>query len=43
LDFHVDSCDVVALLCLQTAKSGGTSKVTSSIAVVDEVKRLRQT
>jgi hypothetical protein len=41
LDFHVDSCDVVALLCLQTAKSGGTSKVTSSIAVVNEVKRLR--
>jgi hypothetical protein len=41
LDFHVDSCDVVALLCLQTAKLGGTSKVTSSIAVVDEVKRLR--
>jgi hypothetical protein len=41
LDFHVDSCDVVALLCLQTAKSGGTSKVTSSIAVVDEIKRLR--
>ena len=41
LDFHVDSCDVVALLCLQTAKSGGTSKVTSSIAVVEEVKRLR--
>ena len=41
LDFHVDSCDVVALMCLQTAKSGGTSKVTSSIAVVDEVKRLR--
>ena len=41
LDFHVDSCDVVALLCLQTAKSGGTSKVTSSIAIVDEVRRLR--
>jgi hypothetical protein len=41
LDFHVDSCDVVALLCLQTAKTGGTSKVTSSIAIVDEVKRLR--
>jgi hypothetical protein len=41
LDFHVDSCDVVALLCLQTAKSGGTSKVTSSMAVVNEVKRLR--
>ena len=41
LDFHVDSCDVVALMCLQTAKSGGTSKVTSSMAVVDEIKRLR--
>jgi len=41
LDFHVDSCDVVALMCLQTAKSGGTSKVTSSIAVVNEIKRLR--
>lgn len=41
LDFHVDSCDVVALLCLQTAKSGGTSMVTSSRAVVDEIKRVR--
>jgi hypothetical protein len=41
LDFHVDSCDVVALLCLQTAKTGGTSMVTSSIAVVNEIKRLR--
>jgi hypothetical protein len=41
LDFHVDSCDVVALMCLQTAKSGGTSKVTSSMAVVEEIKRLR--
>ena len=41
LDFHVDSCDVVALMCLQTAKFGGTSKVTSSMAVVEEIKRLR--
>ena len=41
LDFHVDSCDVVALMCLQNAKSGGTSKVTSSMAVVEEIKRLR--
>jgi hypothetical protein len=41
LDFHVDSCDVVALMCLQTAKSGGTSKVTSSMAVVEEIKRLQ--
>ncbi len=41
LDFHVDSCDVVALLCLQTAKKGGTSLVTSSIALRDEIARAR--
>ncbi len=41
LDFHIDSCDVVALLCRRTAKLGGHSKVTSSIALRDEVHRLR--
>jgi hypothetical protein len=41
LDFHQDSCDVVALLCLQTAKSGGTSKVISSMALRDEIARVR--
>ncbi|GGX03108.1 hypothetical protein GCM10007242_05230 [Pigmentiphaga litoralis] len=41
LDFHQDSCDVVGLLCRRTAKSGGTSKVISSLALRDEVKRLR--
>jgi len=41
LDFHMDSCDVVALLCRRTAKSGGGSKVVNSIALRDEVARLR--
>ncbi|MCW5644180.1 MAG: TauD/TfdA family dioxygenase [Rhodoferax sp.] len=41
LDFHIDSCDVVALLCRRSAKAGGHSKVTSSIALRDEVLRLR--
>ncbi|KAK8056457.1 hypothetical protein PG993_001684 [Apiospora rasikravindrae] len=41
LDFHQDSCDVVALLCRRTAKSGGTSKVMSSIALRDRVRELR--
>ncbi|KAJ6454280.1 hypothetical protein DFH09DRAFT_1236399 [Mycena vulgaris] len=41
LDFHQDSCDVVALLCRRTAKSGGTSKVVSSIAVRERVRELR--
>lgn len=41
LDFHQDSCDVVGLLCRRTAKSGGSSKVISSIALYEEVKRRR--
>ena len=28
--FHTDSCDIVSLLCLKTAKSGGLSSLTSS-------------
>ncbi|KAL3455512.1 hypothetical protein BJX64DRAFT_297500 [Aspergillus heterothallicus] len=41
LDFHQDSADVVALLCRRTAKSGGTSKVMSSIALRERVAELR--
>lgn len=41
LDFHQDSCDVVALLCRRTAKTGGQSKVVSSMALRDEVQRRR--
>jgi hypothetical protein len=41
LDFHQDSADVVALLCRRTAKTGGTSKVMSSIALRDRVQQLR--
>jgi len=41
LDFHVDSGDVVALMCLHQARTGGDSLVTSSIAVRDEVARRR--
>lgn len=32
-NFHTDSCDVVSLLCLKTAKSGGLSSLTSSMSV----------
>lgn len=31
--FHIDRCDVVALLCLRHAKSGGRSTIVSSMAV----------
>jgi len=41
LDFHQDSCDIVALLCRRTAKSGGTSKVVSSIALKEEIQKRR--
>ncbi|SFR29890.1 Taurine catabolism dioxygenase TauD, TfdA family [Lentzea waywayandensis] len=41
INFHVDSCDVVALLCRRTAMEGGASLLTSSLAVRDEIARLR--
>jgi alpha-ketoglutarate-dependent taurine dioxygenase len=41
LDFHMDSCDVVGLLCRRTAKSGGESKVVSSLAIYDEIEKRR--
>ncbi|WP_445158400.1 TauD/TfdA family dioxygenase [Halomonas sp. E14] len=39
LDFHVDFCDVVSLLCIHPAKAGGTSLITSSLAIHDELMR----
>ena len=37
MDYHVDQCDVVCLLCLQIARTGGKSKLASSIAVYNEI------
>ncbi len=39
--FHTDSCDIVGLLCLQTARSGGDSALLSSSAVWNEMRRRR--
>ena len=39
--FHTDSCDVVALLCLQSAKSGGLSSLVSSVTIFNEMRRRR--
>jgi hypothetical protein len=39
--FHVDGSDVVGLLCLQPAKSGGLSQIVSSVTVYNEVARRR--
>ncbi|HYC13629.1 MAG TPA: TauD/TfdA family dioxygenase, partial [Stellaceae bacterium] len=35
--FHVDSCDVVGLLCLKAAKRGGESKITSSMTIYNRM------
>lgn len=38
--FHTDSCDVVGLLCLRTARVGGQSAIASTPAIWNEmVKR----
>jgi hypothetical protein len=39
--FHTDSCDVVGLLCLRTAKSGGLSALVSSTTIFNEMRRRR--
>jgi hypothetical protein len=39
LDYHVDGTDVVGLYCLQTARSGGLSRVASSVAIHNEILR----
>jgi hypothetical protein len=39
--YHTDSCDVVGLLCLKTAKRGGLSTLVSSTTIFNEIRRRR--
>jgi Taurine catabolism dioxygenase TauD, TfdA family len=39
--YHTDSCDIVGLLCLRPAKSGGLSSLVSSVTIFNEMRRLR--
>jgi Taurine catabolism dioxygenase TauD, TfdA family len=39
--FHTGSCDIVALLCLRPAKSGGLSSLVSSVTIFNEMRRRR--
>lgn len=41
LEFHSDSSDIVALLCLKAAKSGGASRIVSSVTLHDEIYKRR--
>lgn len=36
-DFHTDGADIVALFCLRPSKSGGTSRIVSSVTVHNEI------
>jgi hypothetical protein len=37
MGFHADQCDYVVLFCLQQAKSGGASRIASSVTVYNEM------
>lgn len=41
LDFHTDGADIIGLMCLRSAKSGGVSRIASSVSVFNEVMRRR--
>ncbi len=42
IDYHCDGADVVGLLCLKKAKSGGQSRIVSSVSVFNELVAKRQ-
>jgi len=39
--FHTDACDYVGLLCLQPSKSGGASRIASSVTVYNRMLKRR--
>jgi hypothetical protein len=40
-NYHTDSCDVVGLLCLHPARSGGLSSLVSSVTLFNEMRQRR--
>ncbi|AWB35336.1 TauD/TfdA family dioxygenase [Orrella marina] len=41
LEYHTDSCDIVGLLSLRTARAGGDSRLVSSVSIYNEMMRTR--
>jgi len=41
LPFHADRCDIVGLLCVRKAKSGGLSRIVSAAQIHNEILRRR--
>jgi len=39
LDMHTDACDIVAMMCLQKAKTGGYSGYVSALSIYNEILR----
>lgn len=39
--YHTDSCDVVGLMCLNTAREGGLSSLVSSVTLYNEIRKRR--
>jgi hypothetical protein len=37
MGFHTDACDYVGLLCLQTSRTGGESRIASSVTVYNDI------
>ena len=40
MNFHGDQCDYVALLCMHPAKSGGASRIASTVTVYNEMLKV---
>lgn len=41
LEYHTDSCDIVGLMCLRTSRSGGESRIVSSVSLYNEMMARR--
>jgi len=41
LEYHTDSCDIVGLLCLKTSRSGGESRIVSSVSLYNAMMEQR--
>lgn len=41
LEYHTDSCDIVALMCLKSSRSGGESRIVSSVSLYNAMMEQR--
>ena len=41
MNMHTDSCDIIGLMCLRTARSGGASRISSALAIHDALAQSR--